>query len=96
MTPAFGDSKRANVAISIEPLQQGVRQGHDIGARITNRVVLDEGWQLRIWHNSVEGAIDLSRNSTSNLQVLNFALEATWFHEARELRLVREMAGHYD
>ena len=68
----------------------------DIGAVITYRVVFDKRRQLRIWHNSVEGAIDLSRNSTSNLQVLNFALEATWFHKARELRLVRKITGHCD
>jgi hypothetical protein len=68
----------------------------DIRAVVTYRVVLDKRWQLRIWHDSVEGAIDLSRNSTSNLQVLNFALEATWFREARELRLIRKMTGHCD
>lgn len=51
----------------------------------THWVILDKWDHLRIWHDSVECAVDLFRDCPVHLQILNLAFVATWFHETRKL-----------
>lgn len=51
----------------------------------TNRIILDEGHKLGIWHHTVERAIYLRRNSPLDFEILNFALKTTRLHETGEL-----------
>ncbi len=55
------------------------------------RVIFNEGGELRIRHDTVEGAVDVERNLAVDFEVWYFPFYAAWSHEPRKLRAVREV-----
>lgn len=86
------DSKGTNVAVTVEPLlvmSMGRGEKVTMMRRATNRVILDERGELRVWHDSVECPVNLVRNDSFKLKVLDLALVTAWFHKTLELRTLR-------
>lgn len=45
------------------------------------RIVLDEGRELRVWHDPIECSIYLGRYFAPYLEILDLPFESTWLHE---------------
>jgi hypothetical protein len=86
-------AESADVPISIEPLKAKFSQTQYLNPRDESsyRVIVNQGRKLRVGHNAVKGSIDVFRQITVNLQMLDLAFEAAGLHEARELGKVWKM-----
>lgn len=92
---AVFDFERAYAAVAVEPLTHREHRGPRVwqrgSNRFTYRVIFNEGRELRVGHDTVEGSVDVGRDLPINLEVRNVTFQAAWFHEPGELRLVREV-----